>query len=202
MAIDHFPLFRKEMRTLEGKNNELHQNQENFPFDLTAVGASLKAKREKQNLEHRTIAESLFIKKSTIDAIENGKWQDLPHSLYVKGYVRSYGQYLGISAQIESLLKNSAIVESLPCDGYDHTGPAEYFRDVHVRPPSKSLYEQTVELCSKAAFRKTIVACSTLVGFVFGIILFSTIQVSSLSLKDVFAACHLAISDIRKVFLS
>jgi hypothetical protein len=50
----------------------------------------------------------LFVKKSTLGAIESGCWDTLPHPLYVKGYVKSYASYLGISRSLAAHLRGPA----------------------------------------------------------------------------------------------
>lgn len=74
-------------------------------MDLGLIGAILKEEREGKGTSVADAAEALFMKKSTLDAIESGCWEMLPHPLYVKGYVKSYASYLGISTAIEAQLQ-------------------------------------------------------------------------------------------------
>jgi hypothetical protein len=197
MAQEHFPVNKKEKETAICAFESTFDFCKDGPFDLASIGAFLKSSREMGSVDHKTVADALLIKKSTVHAIENGRWQDLPHSLYVKGYVRSYARLLGVSEKIEALLvpfQNPVPNESL------NVGQ---MNSVHKWNTSAgSFYRRLVELGSKPLFRQAVVACSSLVGIVFGIFIFSTFQVSSLILKDVAAACQLAMVDLRKAFLS
>src|SRR5512135_3447493 len=71
------------------------------PFNLSAIGAILKDTRERRGISIVGAAEKLFVKTSTLKAIESGQWVSLPHSVYVKGYIRSYASYLDILDAVE-----------------------------------------------------------------------------------------------------
>ena len=67
-----------------------------MPFDLDKIGDLLKAAREEKGLTREEVARALFIGKSTIGAIESGDWQNLPHLVYVKGYITQYASFLNV----------------------------------------------------------------------------------------------------------
>jgi hypothetical protein len=197
MVTEHFPMNKKECESANCACGASSNFCRNYPFDLASIGAFLKSSREMGSLDHKTVADGLLVKKSTVHAIETGRWQDLPHSLYVKGYVRSYARFLGVSEKVEDLLMpfqepagNESLYASQRNSGHKWSSAVRLF------------YRRVSELGSKPLFRHAVVACSTLAGVVFGAILFFTFQVSSVSLKDVAAVCHFAMVDVRKAFLS
>lgn len=67
-----------------------------MPFDLDKIGQLLKATRVEKGLTLEDVGHALFIRKSTIEAIESGDWQHLPHVIYVKGYVTQYASFLNV----------------------------------------------------------------------------------------------------------
>ncbi|MGD0231461.1 MAG: RodZ domain-containing protein [Syntrophorhabdales bacterium] len=67
-----------------------------MPFDLDKVGQLLKTAREEKGLTLEDVSGTLFIRKSTIGAIESGDWQNLPHIVYVRGYIVQYASFLNI----------------------------------------------------------------------------------------------------------
>jgi hypothetical protein len=79
------------------------------PLDLYLIGTILREAREAKGTSLSDAAEALFVKKSTVGAIESGRWEMLPHPFYVKGYVRSYASYLGIAKTIETFLQRSTV---------------------------------------------------------------------------------------------
>ena len=68
------------------KSNEGHES----------VGALLRSHREKAGKEIMTIAGSLRISARYLEAIEDGRNNDLPGNTYAVGFVRSYAEYLGL----------------------------------------------------------------------------------------------------------
>lgn len=61
---------------------------------LVALGAQLRAAREKQAYSVAEVAERLFLSSSQVNAIEQGNYNDLPAEVFVKGYLRSYAKLL------------------------------------------------------------------------------------------------------------
>lgn len=60
------------------------------------VGNILRTEREKKNYSIEDVAEHLKINPRYIRALENGDFESLPHLAYVKGFIRSYANFLGI----------------------------------------------------------------------------------------------------------
>ena len=68
-----------------------------MPFDLCRIGQVLRETREEKGLSFEEVSEALFIRKRVIGAIEAGDWDNLPHPVYVKGYVTQYAALLKIA---------------------------------------------------------------------------------------------------------
>jgi len=73
-------------------------------FDLGKVGTTLKVAREGKGLSLQEVADVLFIRRRIIDAIEGGQWENLPHEVYVKGYVTQYAAFLGVESSVAAEL--------------------------------------------------------------------------------------------------
>ncbi len=75
-----------------------------MPFDLCKIGQMLKDSREEKGLTFDEVSSALFIRKRVIGAIESGDWSNLPHPVYVKGYVNQYAALLNIADRLEAEL--------------------------------------------------------------------------------------------------
>ncbi|MCX5811015.1 MAG: DUF4115 domain-containing protein [Proteobacteria bacterium] len=84
------------------ENKVVKQNLTNqvHSLELSVVGQLLKDKREEKLLSVEYISRNLCLQRSIIESIEHGNWGDLPHIVYVKGYVRKYAELLGNYDQI------------------------------------------------------------------------------------------------------
>ena len=65
-------------------------------LDLCKIGQLLRETREKKGLTFDEVSNALFIRKRVVGAIEAGDWDNLPHPVYVKGYVTHYATLLNI----------------------------------------------------------------------------------------------------------
>jgi cytoskeletal protein RodZ len=72
-----------------------------MPFDLCRIGELLRQTREEKGLSFEEVSEALFIRKRVIGAIEAGDWDNLPHPVYVKGYVTQYAAFLDVRTPLE-----------------------------------------------------------------------------------------------------
>lgn len=68
------------------------------------VGHSLKVVRERRNLTLADIASRLRIRRPYLEAIETGRFDELPGPVYVTGFLRQYAEFLGLEP--EGVLKN------------------------------------------------------------------------------------------------
>ncbi len=64
-----------------------------------SVGAALKAARLRLDKDTALVARDLKIRRDYIEALELGQFELLPSMIYVRGFVRSYAQYLGLDAE-------------------------------------------------------------------------------------------------------
>ena len=63
------------------------------------VGECLKKKREEKGISIKEINEKLKIKMSYLEDLEENNYDKLPPDVYVKGFIRSYAQFVGFNAQ-------------------------------------------------------------------------------------------------------
>ena len=66
------------------------------PQQDSNIGNQLKEEREKQGLSREQVSEVTKIRIHIIEALENEEWSSLPSSVFVKGFIRSYAQVLGL----------------------------------------------------------------------------------------------------------
>jgi transcriptional regulator with XRE-family HTH domain len=65
---------------------------------LTA-GECLKRKREEADISLRDISEKLKVKISYLENLEKGNYEELPPDVYVRGFVKSYAQLVGLDSE-------------------------------------------------------------------------------------------------------
>ena len=65
---------------------------------VTGVGAMLMATRVRIGEDLRDVAKTLHIRFIYLQAIEDGRYHDLPGSAYALGFIRSYADYLGLDS--------------------------------------------------------------------------------------------------------
>jgi len=68
--------------------------------DYGGVGRDLRAARLSLNMERREVAANLHIRRSYVQAIEEGRFGELPASVYAYGFVRSYAELLGLDEDL------------------------------------------------------------------------------------------------------
>lgn len=66
---------------------------------MKKLGEILKGSRESQNLTLEKVASELLLKKEYIEALETGDWQALPEPGFVRGFIKSYAQLLGLDSE-------------------------------------------------------------------------------------------------------
>ena len=98
---------------------------------LHDLGKEIREQREKTGLTIDDVATRIKVSARTLQAIENGAVESLPHAVYTKGFVRSYAMVVGFNT--EDL--NSRLEEAFPPESLEDTkvdmGPL-------VRPSSSS----------------------------------------------------------------
>ncbi len=63
---------------------------------LEELGLVLRSEREKRNLSLDDVAETLKVSAKVLRGIEAGDKESLPHAVYVRGFILSYGKMLGL----------------------------------------------------------------------------------------------------------
>ena len=67
-------------------------------MNLQELGEILRQERERQGLTQAEVAQKTKISRRSIQAIENGLEDELPHPVYAKGFVKNYARLLGLDA--------------------------------------------------------------------------------------------------------
>src|ERR671937_57093 len=60
------------------------------------IGSSLREARERQKLELRDVERETHIRAKYLQALEAERWDVLPGTAYVKGFLRTYADFLGL----------------------------------------------------------------------------------------------------------
>lgn len=60
------------------------------------LGKTLLEKREAKGIPISRAARDLLIAKEQLEALEAGDWESLPEPAFVRGFIKNYGQYLGL----------------------------------------------------------------------------------------------------------
>jgi cytoskeletal protein RodZ len=66
---------------------------------MPTVGEILAAERRRQGKSLNDAVEGTKIRSRLLDALENGRFDELPNPAYVKGYIQSYARYLEIPVE-------------------------------------------------------------------------------------------------------
>ena len=64
------------------------------------IGNSLREARERQGLDHSNVELATKIRAKYIKALEDEHFELLPSGTYIKGFLRSYAEYLGLDGQL------------------------------------------------------------------------------------------------------
>jgi len=117
--------------------------------DLGKIGSILRAKREEKGICLDEVSNVLCLRKSLIQAIESGKWDFLPHEVYVRSYVKEYANFLKIYDEIlpELTEKNNEITPATKTDTQAIEKPIRKFRKIaFTNLPRKALVYPAIVL--------------------------------------------------------
>jgi len=70
---------------------------ENGHQRVSGIGALLKNEREKKGLSQEQIVDVIRLRKHYVEALESENWDMLPPPVFVRGFIRSYAQLLGLN---------------------------------------------------------------------------------------------------------
>jgi cytoskeleton protein RodZ len=90
------------------KKTEVSQEEN---LNLNKVGTLLQASRLRLGHDLRFVAETLHIRFVYLEAIEAGRYEELPGAVYVIGFIRSYADFLGLDSE-EVVRRSKAEVAS------------------------------------------------------------------------------------------
>jgi cytoskeleton protein RodZ len=81
------------------------------PFDARSAGDELRQRREALGLDLADVAAALRIKPAYLAALEAGRPDELPGTVYAIGFIRAYADYLGLdSSEMLRLFKQQSTV--------------------------------------------------------------------------------------------
>jgi transcriptional regulator with XRE-family HTH domain len=63
---------------------------------ILPLGQILRAEREKKSLSLSEVAEGTRVKVQVLEAIENNDFRDMPATVYAKGFIKLYAEFLGL----------------------------------------------------------------------------------------------------------
>ncbi len=97
------------------------------------VGQWLRRAREARNLTLEDVEAQLRIRRRYLKALEQGDYAALPGDLQVRGFLRNYARFLGLSAE-EAIARYEADLAGRPLQPISHAVPVEARRPVLERP--------------------------------------------------------------------
>ena len=63
---------------------------------MNNIGEYLKNTRKAKNFSIEDVAEATGIRAQYLDALEKGEYTKIPGDVFIKGFIRNYGNYLGV----------------------------------------------------------------------------------------------------------
>lgn len=93
------------------KNKKIEAN----PEDIS-LGSLLRRTREERNIDLDEAVRVTRIRRHSLEALENEEWDKLPPQVFVKGFLRSYAEFLGLDKEmvLNSYLKTSPFQKYKP----------------------------------------------------------------------------------------
>ncbi|HND66537.1 MAG TPA: helix-turn-helix domain-containing protein [Candidatus Obscuribacter sp.] len=120
-------------------------------MSLEQVGQKLKAAREAQNLSLGQVYDRTRIPTNHLEAIEFGRVEDLPEPVYVAGFIKRYGDTLGLSGQaLADEYKRAGM-----SDGQNKPGIFGIGKGRETPPPTVSYVAPTHVISDAPSFTKT-----------------------------------------------
>lgn len=83
---------------------------------MDQVGTLLRTERERQGMTVEQVAESTKIRSKYIEAIEDNTYHLVPAEVYLKGFIRTYGNFLGLDGEalVQAYKQSSAPAATPP----------------------------------------------------------------------------------------
>lgn len=91
------------------------------------IGDTLRQERESQNLTIQDVEKGTSIRAIYIDALEKGEYDKLPGTVYAKGFIKNYGNFLSLDG--ESLVRQFVMEISPSSSVVDKNGNSQFDAD-------------------------------------------------------------------------
>ncbi len=104
---------------------------------MKAVGEMLREERKRQGMSIDDVMSRTKVSRRHIEALEDGNITDLPHSVYVKGFLKVYAELLGLEyTQLLPAVDDAYASLGLdPMENEPHARPSE---NISLSPPQRS----------------------------------------------------------------
>lgn len=64
---------------------------------MTQLGEELRRERTRRGLTFKEVEQRLHIRSTYLEALEDGQYDLIPGEVYTKGFIRNYGNFLGLN---------------------------------------------------------------------------------------------------------
>jgi cytoskeleton protein RodZ len=93
----------------------LKKKEKEVPEDIS-LGIYLRKSREERHIGLDEVAEATRIRRHNLEAIENDEWSKLPSQVFIKGFLKSYAEFLGLNKEtvIHHYLRTSSFEKTTP----------------------------------------------------------------------------------------
>jgi cytoskeletal protein RodZ len=65
-----------------------------------SLGSLLRKSREERHIDLDEVVRLTRIRRHTLEALENEEWSKLPSQVFVKGFLKSYAEFLGLDKEM------------------------------------------------------------------------------------------------------
>lgn len=97
---------------------QIYDQEGQRPRGYDGVGMSLAAARQRLGLSREEVADRLRIRSAFLEAIERGRFEQLPGRTYALGFLRAYGEFLGLDPD--------AVIEAYRREGIEGAQASPY----------------------------------------------------------------------------
>lgn len=97
---------------------QIYDQEGQRPRGYDGVGMSLAAARQRLGLSREEVADRLRIRSTFLEAIERGRFEQLPGRTYALGFLRAYGEFLGLDPD--------AVIEAYRREGIEGAQASPY----------------------------------------------------------------------------
>jgi cytoskeletal protein RodZ len=81
---------------------------------VSSVGKILRTEREKQGITLQEISDATNIKKKYLEDVENDDYDSIPGTVFVKGFIRNYGNFLALDGTALVEMYKSSVEVRVP----------------------------------------------------------------------------------------